>query len=160
MSSSHFYRFLSEIFLTEYGVGNILDNDFDALRARIEFVQNNEYSSMYGVIMWAKLYWYLLVIFFIFLYSLHMSVFVDEINYYHYFYYYYYYLLKIVCKIRYCERCLTMFRICQSKLTHWQYMSREEIATCEHCEEDKPLKIDHILTENTFLNNRKLQSFD
>ena len=45
------YRLVTENFLTEYGVGNILDNDIDAHRARIEFVQNNELSSMHRVIM-------------------------------------------------------------------------------------------------------------
>ena len=56
VSSSLFFILTTEIFLTEYGVRNIIDHDIYALRARIELVQNNEVSSMYGVIMWARQY--------------------------------------------------------------------------------------------------------
>ena len=49
--SSHFYRFVSEIFLYDYEVRHVIGSDIDALKARIEFVQSKEVSSMYGVIM-------------------------------------------------------------------------------------------------------------
>ena len=66
LSSFNFYKFVSEIFLTEHGVRNVIDSDVHALRARFEYVENNEVSSMYGVPMWSKLYRYLLVFLIIF----------------------------------------------------------------------------------------------
>jgi len=47
---SKYFKFISNNFWKEYEIINLLDNDLDAVHARIKFVQNHEPSSFYGVI--------------------------------------------------------------------------------------------------------------
>ena len=44
---SNFRIFLENIFLNKYDVRDILENDFDAILARVSFIQNREPSSFY-----------------------------------------------------------------------------------------------------------------
>ena len=47
---SEYFTFISNNFLNEYEIMILLDNDLDAILSRIEFVQNLEPSTLYGVI--------------------------------------------------------------------------------------------------------------
>ena len=47
---SKYFTFISNNFWKDYEIINLLDNDLDAVHARIKFVQNHEPSSFYGVI--------------------------------------------------------------------------------------------------------------
>ena len=51
------------------------------------------------------------------------------------------------------DRCLTRLRIGNIKFTRGNYISREQLHTCEDCGEDTPLTIKHVLTECHLLNN-------
>ena len=45
---SNILNYCSDIFRRKYNIVNILENDLDALKSRIKFVQNNEPRSNYG----------------------------------------------------------------------------------------------------------------
>ena len=47
MNRSKYCEYFSKLWSDKYGLKNVFDNDFDALLARIKFVQDREPTSMF-----------------------------------------------------------------------------------------------------------------
>ena len=48
MNRSKPSKYVNSVFEDKYSVVGVLENDFDALTSRIRYVQDHEYSSLYG----------------------------------------------------------------------------------------------------------------
>ena len=49
MNRSKLSKYVNNVFEDKYSVLGVLENDYDALMSRIRYVQNHEYSSLYGL---------------------------------------------------------------------------------------------------------------
>ena len=49
MNRSKLSKYVNNVFEDKHSVVGVLENDYDALRSRIRYVQNHEDSSLYGL---------------------------------------------------------------------------------------------------------------